>query len=109
MGTIVPRADLARASRKRLHQRILDVGEKCDDTPEGFEHYLELGRLIHLESTLAYTQCEIPGSLAGVPWLHVITRLKDEHGMNPQQVNMLNQAVSEYLSSLAVAKKKVSA
>lgn len=106
MGTIVPRAELARVSRVRLYNRILPVGAACDDTEEGFKNYIELGRLVHTEAMLAYTQCEVAGPLAGVPWLHVITRLKDEHGMKPEMVNMLSQAVSEYLTNLMQQKVK---
>jgi hypothetical protein len=106
MGTITKCADLARASRARLYTRVMEVGALCDDTEEGYTHFLKLGQLVHVEALLAYQQIEVPMALHGAPWLYIITRLKDEHGLKPDQVNMLSNAVTEFLSALAAGRAK---
>ena len=103
MGNIVPRAELARASRARLASRMQELtaipGSINDPTLDG-----KIGALIHAESMLAYELCDVPAQLRSAPWLHVIGKMKEEMGLNPETVHMLSRCVSVHLNALLKAR-----
>lgn len=106
MGTIVPLGHFTQASRKRLGSRIRDLVDRMhQETGHEKSHVigLEIGRLIHIESELLYTQAEMSEQMKLAPWLHTIGKLAEEQPESFGSVdtrNALRGCVEEYIASL---------
>lgn len=109
MGTVIPLGHFTRASRMRLGSRIRDIiGRTSDHSKPDAIHAMnvQIGQLIHTESSLLYEQAEMSEQIKLAPWLHIIGKLAEEQAKDFGSVEMRNGlrgCVEEYIASLQSA------